>query len=438
MEALPLDAWLLIDRHGLAQRDVASLACASRGLRDAMRAVFDHRGVSVRHGACEAALARRPHLTALTVRGWPLRYGAAVGVPRPLRLPALPRLASLHLHHPRLPDAPFWPAVLAACPALVDVKLAGDFYMSNYARDLRHCIDLVALGAPRLRSLDVEGGWLVLYRVASGELSDVADAVRAARTLPTVRSTTLTRLRAACKQLPAAVDAPLTHLDVDEPNERPLVAERIGPAAHATLRHLVWRGYWPLFDARPLGRFGGLVSAEISVLSVSTVERMEACLATLAGLPPSLRRLRLRLDLWLLRTHDSCVEWGAPLRHLRALEHVELDMLFPPDSVASLLGSWLGAGGPALRTAVARFHEPASWCIEEELERLRDFEDACSDDEQVQELMDLWDAANQPVPGCELCAWLDRDAPRAVATVHNFPRLVCSHPRCRVLPGPAA
>jgi hypothetical protein len=131
-----------------------------------------------------------------------------------------------------------------------------------------------------------------------------------------------------------------------------------------------------------------------------------------------------------MRATDSHVTWGTPLRHLTRLANVEFVMLFPPDSVGELLGTWMGAGGPCLRTAAMTFSEPATRCIEDEMQRLREAEEVYSDDEGLLELAQMWEAASMPVQARDLCEWLDTMAPNAVARMRNFSKLACTHPRC--------
>jgi hypothetical protein len=435
LHALPLDAWMVIQR-GLDQRDLANLAQCSSDLRATVRSVVAERGARVSHQRCREVADAHPDLTALTVRGLPARFGRTVRhAMGELSLPPMARLRSLTLHQPRLPDAPFWPLVFARCPALQHVRLVNDFYMSTYARDVRHGIDLFQHGAPRLRHLDVEGGWLVLYRIVNDvAFADAASAIEAAHALPPVASSTLTRLRTACKPLPVVVDAPVTRLDIEEPHERPFVAARMGPLTCASVRDLVWKSCWPAVDATPLGRFVNLRTADVNFMSITTAARAARCLDTLRALPASLRRLTVRLDLWMMRTLDSNVQWGRPLAHLAHLEHIELVMLYPPTSAETLVSEWLGAGGPAMRTAVARFSEPATRCVEEELDRIREREDPVdSDDEHYGQLSALLHQVSAPVYGCGLSEWLDDTAPAAVATVYNFDTLICEHRRCVLL-----
>lgn len=435
LEALHDDLWAELSKS-LRQRDLAALAMCSRALRASARRALECREMlRVRHDRARAMATAYALAAGLAVRGFPRRYGqAAIEAMGLLSLPAMPRLRRLELHHPCLPpDVAFWPTVFEQCPSLRHVRFIGDFFMSNYAADVRHVVDLMTRGVPQLESLDIEGNWLVIKRVedrtANRRLTELIELING---LAPVRSTTLRRLRHSCRQVPLGVDAPVTDLSIDEQNERPLLlGRRMGPATMATVTKLKWRGYWPGFDAGIMGAMAALRDADIAVLSASDPYRLARCLATLQGLPRGLRRLKLDMDTWPMRTGDSAIAWPSPLGHLDRLERLELTMLFPPDTAVALLGGWLGAG-QSVRSAVMRFREPATRSIESEISRLKVDEEADSEDETVLELAEMWARAVQPVSGRQLGAWLDAH-PSATATVHNFATLQCSHPRCRLL-----
>lgn len=422
LEHLNDDLWGELSRF-LTQRDLAALARCSRGLRAAARrALEDGDALRVRHDRAADAVAAYPGARGLHVRGFPRRYGklAAEVMGRLEPPPAMPRLERLHLHHPTLaPHQPFWETVFASCPRLRHVKYVGDFFMPNYAADVRHVLDLLVHGAPRLEELDIEGGWLVIRRADTLHPA-LASAIELARTLPPVRSETLRRLRHACRQVPVGVDAPrLADLEVDEQYERPLLlGDRMGPATMAGVTRLKWDGYWPGFDAGALAGMAALRDLEVSLVSATNPHRLATSLATLAGLPRGLRRLALHIDAWPTRTGDQgAVDWPRPLAHLTCLERLELTMLFPPVSAEDLLAGWLGAGG-SVREATMRFHEANS----SELSQL------C-----LGEHRDVgWWPSPPPVDGEGLAAWLDAH-PLATARIHNFPALRCSHARCVLL-----
>lgn len=435
LERLHDDLWLELSRW-LEQRDLAALAVCSRATRKAARYAMERRDLlRVRHCLAEAATDACPGATGLDVRGLPRRYGqAAWQATPPLRLPALLNLRRLELHHPRLPsDAAFWPAVFEQCARLRHVVFIADFFLANYAVDVRHVADLVTHGAPRLETLDIEGSWLIIQRVwdETPQNAALAQVIKRVQEAPPVRSATLRRLRHFCRQVPLGVDSPLlTHLAVDDQSERPPLATRMGPATMAAVTDLAWRGYWPGFDAAAVAGMTALRHADISVLA-TTPYRLARCLRTLGCLPAGLRRLTLDLDTWPMGTGTSDIEWPSPLAHLEHLEHLEVSMRFPPDSVLALLAGWLGAG-PSVRTAVLRFRDSSTRFIESEMRRLREEEEAATDDEGLMELADQWERVQRPAHAFGLSVWLDA-RPQATATIHNFPALRCPHPRCKPL-----
>lgn len=435
-ECLPPELWGVIATH-LRERDVAALGLCSTAMRIAAREAFSARkALRVRHSRAAEAAAACPDARGLVVQGLPRRYStltgsAVLGVLRPP--PGMPRLRVLELHHPRLPSAPgFWPAVFAACPLLHRVKFIGDFFISNYGADVEHVVELLTHGAPRLRDLDIEGGWLVLYRLTESTVDmdpRLARVVKALAAMPPVPTTTLRRLRHACQQVPLGVDGPVEDLYVDEQYDGPLlVARRLGPRTLASVTRLTWRARWPTCDARALEAMTALRDADVSLFGTSTPGRLHDSLCSLAGLPAGLRRLKLDLDVWLMRTGDSDVPWPEVLGHLERLERLELSMLFPPASVGRLLACWLGAG-PSVRAAGLRFRQSGTCSLEEEIARLVEEELASGDDEALGELHGHLSRAAREVDGTGLAAWLDA-RPHAVATIRGLPGLQCAHPRC--------
>lgn len=429
MDALPLDVWASVP---LRRRDMAALAGTCRHLRDAMTYVACVRGIRVRPATvAQAGTPRWQELRALEVCGTSLRYGGPLE-PR-IPVPAFGRLVGLTLMHCRLVPG-FWPAVFAACPALRHVVTKADFYADSYAEDVHHAADLVTHGAPRLESLDMEGGWMVVSArpaLAGQEPSAMAAAARRVGTMPPVASCTLRRYRSACRQVPLAVDAPLDSLAIDEPTDPPPgvahVVCRMGPRTVAHTRQLTWRHGPAGFDASWLRAFARLRDLDIQVDSVTCAARLGRWLATLAGLPGAVQRLVLRLDTWRMRTYDVDVPWGAPLRHLDGLETLRVEMSFPPATVGDLLCGWLGAAG-AVRRVVAEFDEPAAKGYEDAILDLL-HEGGGFDTEEIAELRDAAARAAAAVCPAGLHAWLERH-PGAVARVTGLGgRLASQHPR---------
>lgn len=416
----------------LGQADAVSVMLTCKALHAAVRPALLDRALTIKHAAWRWAPEDAKHVD---VRALPRRYGARVCVV-PLSLPVAPMAAlrTLRLHHPRLPArAPFWPAVFAACPALESVGVIGDYFLGNYASDVDHATDLVELGAPRLRHLDVEGGWMVVYPVEdSPDLAPIARASSRAFAHAPVASSTLKTYRAACRQAPLPVDAPLERLEIVEPNAmhpgrwdaRQLVG-RFGPTTRASVRELRLSAFWPSFDASALAGFSALEDVSISIGHTCYASRLSACLASLRHLPAGVRRLRLALDLWGMRAGDGDgVEWGTPLRHLGALESLRLDVTFCPTSAPRLVEAWMGAG-PSVREVTLRFADVPWKTFEDELEQYRaDQPDADSeDDEMIAHLRDsiLSVAAVTDVSGVR--EWLE-EHPAARVTVINAPTLL--------------
>lgn len=445
IQSLPREVWLNVP---LDAKDACALASTCRDLRAAMAAARCARGLSTPQADLPALLpllvGRWAALQALRVRGVPRRYGGTLPDARQPGLPVPSGLAALRcltLHHCRMPEhvpaRPFWAEVFAACPRLKSVAVVGDYFLGNYARDVNHAIDLVVHGAPLLERLDLEGSWLVFRPRAGDEDTEVGRAVARVAAQAPVRSSTLRHYRAACKQAPVGVDAPLLEaMDVEEPADPPYLAcaARLGPGTLAGLRRLTWRQCWPAFDAARLGAFSALRELDIHLGSACDPARASACLRTLSGLPRSLRRLALHLDVWRLRPPDpptSDIAWGRPLQHLDALEELDVRMLFPPSSVGELLAGWLGAG-PGLRLAAAAFEEPVCRGYEYAIRQLIEEDEVDPDDEIIDELRLAWERACQPVPGEGLAAWLDA-RPGGRAAVRGLgDRLACAHPRALI------
>lgn len=433
LHTLPLDLWVAHLGPRLAHRDLTNVAQCCTWLRAAVHVVRCHRGITVKHEASGAlAHERWEALRHLVIRGVPRRYVNFVSGPE-LAAPSLTRLRhleSLALHHARMPSQPLWPVVFKSCPRLRRVTVTGDFYMSNYARDVNHCVDLVELGAPRLESLDVEGGWLVICPRGREE-DAIATAVRRAVTTPPVPSSALTSYRAVCKQAPVAVDAPLRELEVEESGHGSCFLGRMGPRTLASVRSLAWKAPRPADDAmRSLGLFHALESAELHLGALSVPDLATATLRGLASLPACLRRLALHIDLWVMSPDDSDIKWGTPLEHLHALRDLSVECTFAPSSIHHLLAQWLGAG-PSTRRVRANFHWPAAHSLRVEMRTLIE-EGADSEDEAMAELVEGLHHAMAPIDDQGLREWLDAH-PRATAQLAGLgDRFWTLHPRCHV------
>ena len=432
---MPDDVWVEHVARWLSHRDLARLAQTTRDFRRVAHAALLRHGLVLKHDACDVlAQSRWAGLRRVCVRGMPRRYVNHAPIP-PLRVSALESLAHLErleLHHPRMPPQPVWPGVFAACAALRHVRLVGDFYMSNYAQDVAHGVDLVTCGAPRLTTLDVEGGWLVLHPTGvSPDRPDITAAIRRMHAAGPVPSATLRRYRMACQQVPVGVDAALDALEIEDSQFPPCAVGRMGPTTRARTRHLAWKTSWPAFDARILRDFAGLRTLDVHLTWLTRADRVSECLATLAGLPAGLRRLSLRVDAWVMPPDRSDVAWGRPLAALTSLEALHLELTFAPSTVEALLAGWMGAA-PSVRVVSVAFRRPAAAALEDEIDKLLTEEGACSDDETVAELARHAQHANRPVADDGLRAWLEAH-PQASARVSGLGhRFACSNPRCHV------
>lgn len=413
--------------HACAQhldiRDVARLGACTRWLRAAMLDVLCRRGLVVwdRHARTIFTHECWAEVRRLTVRGVSRRlfHGPYVTVP----LPSMPlaRLDTLVLTHCRLPvGQPFWPAMFDACPVLADVRVTTDFFASEYASDVRHHMDLMTLGVPRLKRLDVDGEWMVVYpvnAVAAGQ-QDIYDAVMAVQALRPVKSSTLERVRMACRQAPITIDSTaLQSAVVHEPHEKPLVVSRMGAGSRESCHHLDWRASWEVFDAAALAPFRSLTHLTIR-LEAGRAVRVSRCLATMTNLPPTITHFRLVVDSWLMNYDDSRVEWGEPLAHLTRLRELDVEMKFPPSTVAVLLGRWMGAGASVrrarasfLETIDREFQNTIEWLIEDHGEHA---------DDAVDEVRQAWKDASRPLGAGPLLAWLNH-RPECMVHIHNGP-----------------
>lgn len=461
---LPVDAWRAVAEAGpLSQRDLAALACTCRELRHVGKTLNCERGIRVSQRGDGHFDARAwQDLENLELVGCGV-YGLA---PRPVDSHAvigdlwrLRRLRRLALHNADLPATGgvngFWARLFRGCPQLEDVQVYGGFRMRKYSSDVAHFMDLVRLGAPRLRSLDIEGGWLVLYTATPSLLSttsalSLASATQIDRMLampPTV-STTLRHYRCASHQTPLGVDAPLLTLCVDEPSVPPLAMARMGDVTRASVQDLTWSACWRVFDAGLLRGFRSLRRCSLTLLGSSTAfVRVAEAVATLRHLPEGVQDLAVHVETWCVDDYGLVdaeldaqsaagatgatgrVSWPAPLSHLRCLRSLDVELTAPTGATAQLLGHWLGAG-PSLRTARMAFWQAPSRQYELELLRLQEENagDVDEHDEYVVELRRALARASQPLEAPGLIDWLDAHQ-HTVATIQGLPALVTKHPR---------
>ena len=421
LQSLPDDVLMTIASH-LPRRDIVAVGASSTSLHATMHRVLERRGVRLRDRDV-AKLDRWLGAHHLVLSGTPRRYARGPQPDLPL-LPPLANLRTLTIQHCRIPaSVRFWPRVFEACPALVSVRAVNDFFLANYAADVAHCVDLITHGAGRLRTLDIEGSWLVLYpiNVAAQGQEDVHAAVSKVQAMPAVPSTTLVEYRAACQQVPVAVDSSaLRRLVVDERHDKPLVLARTGPASRRSCREVEWHVGWAVFDGGLLADFAALEALTLNI-DVTWPAHASRCLDSMARLPAGLQSLTLTLDTYLMAWDDSAVEWGCPLRHLTRLKHLRIELRYPLSTIGQLFEEWMGAPPASLESVTVCFQESVDDQFQEELSRLLD-EDADPEGEEVQDVRQRWMEAARDIDPGPLVAWLHA-APHCIATVKNMRNL---------------
>jgi hypothetical protein len=459
MDLLPLDLWRHVAEAGaLGQRDLAALSCTCRELRAVGKALNCERGlrVSQRSGHFDAQAWR--DLAALEVVGCGVFYVAPRAQDAQAVVTDLWRLRGLRrltLHNAELPAAGgldgLWDKIFRGCPRLEDVQVYGGFRMRKYGSDVAHYMDLVRLGAPRLRSLDIEGGWLVLYpTLSAGYVNTALNAASVSQidrmlAMPPTPSTTLRHYRCASHQTPLGVDAPLESLCVDEPSVPPLALARMGDLTRRSVRDLTWSASWRVFDGRLLEGFSGLRACSLTMLGSSTsFARVAAAVDSLRHLPDRLERLSLNIETWCVddafgddyEPPREPASWPRPLGHLRRLRQLGLELTTPTRATPALLGEWLGAGSASLETASVSFWEAGTRRYEMELIRLQEENDGEVDenDDYVAELHRALSQACAAVEAPGLVQWLDAH-PGVTATVSGMPTLATRHPRLLVQRG---
>jgi hypothetical protein len=408
-------------RMDLEPRDILALALTCRANRGLANRIACAAGVSVRQDRVDGLQRSHAGLESLTV-AWVQRSTEDVflrewaWVPRALPPPAFARLRRLRLEHCRVARG-FWAATLAACPALQHVSTVSDFMGSSTETEVREYVDLVVIGAPRLRSLALEGKWHcpVDYR---GRGSDAAF-------FAPVASDTLRSYRAGARQASVPVDAALDSLGIEDDVRLPL-APRLGPRALAATRTLSYRGE----SFGTLAAFGALRDVTLRMTATNAL-CVSTSLASLAALPASVESLDLSVEgMWAMRGEPCAVEFGEPLARHGRLTRLAFNARFPPDTVQGLLGGWLGA--PALREASASFAEPAAAGWDEYARELARELEADPEGEEVDDAHRGAAARRAPLDPGPLAAWLARRPAATVALRGLGDRLRARHPRLTV------
>lgn len=405
MDSLPPDVLDAIAARLASNRDLVALARCSGALYHAAKSELERRGIGVPLGKCREVLPAWRGVHRLAVYG--LTPWAMTRCPLPaLWLPVMPALRRLDLMNPRYPVGDFWPAVFAGCPRLRVVKVALSFNSKEtYPQDVHHATQLVQHGAAVLHELEVRCGGLV----SSAPTPCAAPAA----------SDTLQKYMIIFPRVSVQVHAPLSCLSV----EGGAPGQHASPGCLAGVEDLRWTTPARHFDPLALSSFALLRRASMSFCGLRAPEDLERCLAGLKRLPPSVESLTLHCGTWGMRGDVCHVTWGRPLAHLHRLRDLRVHLVFPPATLAALLGDWMGAGGTALRSVEAAFDESATDGIDDDGGQ---FDDEYAYEEARAE-------ADAVVDGSALVAWLDA-RPNAIATVVNARRLVgAEHARARLL-----
>lgn len=400
MDRLPPELLEAIAAH-LSAADLAALAQCCSDLNRASRDVLERRGLTVRQSKCAAVLphwTRIRRLTVIGVSSWASLRHRGPSPPPCLWLPAMPLLRRLDLHMPAFPaDFEFWPAVLAGCPQLRDVRARCNFgWAARYVAHVGHALQLVRHGAGVLRRLEVRSAepatpWPL--GMCMKPCRDIAGASGVAG---------------------GGDEVAVRHFEVDDPCGGILAfLVRSSPGPVVATQELRWRVTACSFDGRLLAAFSRLRHLALCLRGPLARREVGHAVAALRDLPPSIETLELRLeagDRGMFDADDDdddVVAWGTPLRHLTRLRRLAIHATMEADaSLTELAGSWLGVGGDSVRHVEAVFD-----CDDE---RLGGAADAA------------WDAG-------PLAAWLQAH-PHATATVANTPLPVrgpCHHARAR-------
>jgi hypothetical protein len=353
--------WLL--PLSVAERRAASLVCS--GWKAAIDDAWADEGITVDDAALDVLLQPRwQRLTRLRVRGHP---NPAHRVPFDSLPVELPRLWHLCLDDVKTPLFPgMFTGVFRRAPSLRSLDMVAHMYLPNYAQTLRHARCMLISGARALEHAALRGRGLVMY--PSMELGGAAAVtamvtVRHALDWPPVLMPRLRSFTNTGKQFSAVVvDAPLHTAEIEEPDEGPWIAYRLGVACDG-LRRLTWTvpappspaSSWPQLAA--VQRFDRLQTLVLHVCNVRTATVASRVLASLAGLPHGLRRLAVRLDIpWPF----GRVDWGGrPLAHLRHLVALDLEVPFAATGLEAAMPDFLGAPSTlaAASLAVTYGHE---------------------------------------------------------------------------------
>lgn len=375
---------MLDDPHVLAllplrQPDLLAVRVASRACRLSAETVLAETGIALRlTNTRRAALdvlasPRWKHLRGVALRGVSLRVLCVLGSTLPLALPAppLPALARLDIAY-----VDCHPGFLASFPALTDLKLTIDFFVSTYAPALATVCEALSL-TRQLRSLEIHGKGVMLTRQYTFDgLRAGMDAVRAAA----VASETLQHLVLLGGQaVGMPVDAPLRSATIEDVEDGSTLAAT-GPRVHAALHTLAWKT--PCAGIHALRPFGALTTLDIDV-RVTNDRPAEAVRAMGLALPPAIRSLRVALNYAAIDAQHLVVEWPADaLAHLRDLRHLYVDVSYPPRG-CDVMEEYLWGATAALESVHLVSRETRCHKLREELRVMLEEEEADPDGDDV-------------------------------------------------------
>lgn len=342
MENLPPDLAALLP---LGKTAWATLACASRSMRDLVAHVRCLQGATVREQWIFALQhPRYEQMTTLRVLAPSQPYTAR---PSPVPVPRqMPSLRALHLKHCRPCDERFWAVVVDRAPRLQELVVSPMFFGANYASVLRSCVGMLRqaerLGG--LTRLEVRGDGM-----ANVHRRDAALAVQEMRDMDVVRFPLLHRLVITGQQFFPAMDAPLRDATFEEPNQVGVrMVDRVG--RFDQLRRLSWR-VAPSHLPVP-GRFDGLENLQLRVRRIRCESEFDSVMSDLAHLPTTLKALDLHLDFQSMSGEDPALSYERrPLQALHRLERLAVRVPFPTQGFGALVSGLLGAPPGALRDA---------------------------------------------------------------------------------------
>lgn len=421
----------------LAQRDLAALACVSRGMRDTVTSVRCRRGIALPERWAHV-LRREGYagLVALCVVG-PSQPPCTAPSPQPVQRP-LPQLTSLRMRHCR-PVAAFWADTLRLAPRLTHVALEPWFSPATYRPILESCVALVTEGARQLTRLEIRGRGMALWGWSGAEPHTpvgqgflMNDVLR--RT--DVHMSALRHVEITGRQFFVGLDAPVQRAVLEEPDEAgSSMVERLGPCARRELRALDLSV--PALKLPLRLDFGALDTLHIRVRDIVSESSFARAVDALSHVPPTVTCLGLTLEFERLDCDEELEYDRAPLAHASELRRLDLTVSFPTPGCADLLTGLLGCTERVEHVRLEAAHAAAHHLVAAR-DAMYEDDDADPNDE------DMWDleADIERLQDDAVVVWADVETalarfPRAAFEIHGgfevrvprpHPRVTC---RCR-------